>query len=268
MPSIPSLLSGTLPVVLCVAVLATGCGGSGTEAPDPALTTTAGPLQAQVLEVGDSALFEGSARSAYTDAELSYAWTVRRLQSDRPYVPTPIYDTEQYAGKSLAFQVQRAASWEVTLTITDPGGATTTATTRLVGRHRFIDNLDGSATNVLSGLTWQLQDDGNRYTLAEARGRPVLSAGDNHGLDVCGNLVRAGHDDWRVPTLQEVGTLLDFSHENFPVVAAFAPSTRASSFYVSDSWVPNSKVDFIGTGDGLIAHLDATERTYLRCVRP
>lgn len=249
-------------------MLEVGCGGSGTAAPESAVATTAMPLQAQVLEVGDTARFEGRARSAYADTELSYAWTLRRQQSDRPYLPTPIYDTAQYAGQSLAFPVSRAASWEVTLTITDPGGATATATARLVGRHRFIDNLDGSATNVQSGLTWQLQDDGKRYTLAEARGRPVLSAGDNHGLDVCGNLMFAGHDDWRVPTLPEVGTWLDFSLDAFPIVAPFAPSTRASSFYVSDSWVPNSKVDFIGTGDGLIVHLDANERAYLRCVQP
>lgn len=256
---------------MALAVFSLGsCGGADGvdgEPPSPSAPVAA-VLEDRVALVGEYARFDATSSVDHAGGPLSYGWTLVREQSDHPYWPPPIiYDVANADGPTLSYLVPRAGSWRVTLTVTDRLGAAGTSSARLVGRHEFRDNLDGTATNLQTNLMWQLQDDGNLYTLAEARGRWVLSAGDDNGLDVCGNLSLAGYQDWRVPSSAQAGSLLDFTRSVLPFGSVFLPSTRAAQYYISDSFVPNSKVDYIYTADGLIQHLDAGYRAYLRCVR-
>jgi hypothetical protein len=191
-----------------------------------------------------------------------------RDQSDHPYRPDPDYERTTFEGPTFDFNVVRTVSWAVTLTVTDRLGATDTSSARVFGRFEFRDNLNGTASNNQTSLMWQLQDDGNQYTLSEARGLPVLSPGDNNGLNVCGDLSLAGFNDWRVPTLPEAQSVLDFTRAPIPFASALLSTTRSSSLYVSNSWIPNSMADYIPSADGQVHHVGVRTRTYVRCVRP
>ena len=61
----------------------------------------------------------------------------------------------------------------------------------------YQDNGDGTVTDLNTGLMW-IQDAGEKVTYTE-------------GLALAGNYNLAGYDDWRLPTIKELYSLMDFS---------------------------------------------------------
>ena len=66
------------------------------------------------------------------------------------------------------------------------------------GQNNFVDNDDGTITDLSTGLMWQQADDGNAYTWEEA-------------LAYAENLEFAGYDDWRLPNAKELQSIVDYS---------------------------------------------------------
>ena len=64
----------------------------------------------------------------------------------------------------------------------------------------YTDNGDGTITDNVSGLMWQ-QDMGEKVTYSEA-------------LELAASMNLAGHDDWRVPTIKELYSLILFTGSN------------------------------------------------------
>lgn len=62
---------------------------------------------------------------------------------------------------------------------------------------QYVDNGDGTITDLVTGLMWQ-QDPGEKITYDEA-----VSGAASFSL--------AGYDDWRLPTIKELYSLIDFS---------------------------------------------------------
>ena len=62
----------------------------------------------------------------------------------------------------------------------------------------YTDNGDGTITDNNSGLMWQQVPSSDDYTWQES-------------VDYCDNLVFAGYDDWRIPSLKELYSISDFS---------------------------------------------------------
>ncbi|MBD3373042.1 MAG: DUF1566 domain-containing protein [Candidatus Coatesbacteria bacterium] len=87
-----------------------------------------------------------------------------------------------------------------------PGGGPFEAYVRCVrgtlyGESDFVDNGDGTVTDLTSGLMWQRADDGSTYDWEEA-------------LAYAEGLELAGHDDWRLPDAKELQSLVDYSRNN------------------------------------------------------
>ena len=68
-------------------------------------------------------------------------------------------------------------------------------------RYLFLDNGDGTVTDVNAGLMWQQTEVATWMTQAEA-------------LKYCETLRLGGYDDWRLPTQKEIATLLDLSYKD------------------------------------------------------
>ena len=66
------------------------------------------------------------------------------------------------------------------------------------GDNVFIDNGDGTISDLASGLMWQMSDDGNTRDWEEA-------------LDYCEDLSLAGYDDWRLPNAKELQSIVDYT---------------------------------------------------------
>ena len=66
------------------------------------------------------------------------------------------------------------------------------------GINNFVDNGDGTITDIATGLMWQQADDGNTYDW-EA------------GLAYAESLSLGNHSDWRMPNAKELQSIVDYS---------------------------------------------------------
>lgn len=107
---------------------------------------------------------------------------------------------------------------------------------------RLIVNGDGTVTDTLSGLMWQ----------QEAADRMKWEA----ALTYCENLNLAEHDDWRLPNVNELQSLVDYS-TSLPAIdsTAFPDTDTNEAYYWSsthelgasgDGWPINFRYGFVG----------------------
>lgn len=65
------------------------------------------------------------------------------------------------------------------------------------GENAFVDNGDGTITDQATGLTWMQNDNGAGTVWGEA-------------LSYCESLTLGGHDDWRLPNIKELQSIVDY----------------------------------------------------------
>jgi hypothetical protein len=87
---------------------------------------------------------------------------------------------------------------------------------------RFVDNGDGTVTDRCTGLVWQ-QDTGND-------GNPLNWFA---ALEYCENLSFAGHDDWRLPNVRELQSIVDYGRFDQAIDPVFG--ALFSSYWSSTS---------------------------------
>ncbi len=66
------------------------------------------------------------------------------------------------------------------------------------GKNDFVDNGDGTITDNATGLMWQQADDGTARDWEES-------------LEYAEGLELAGHDDWRLPSIKELQSIVDYT---------------------------------------------------------
>lgn len=66
------------------------------------------------------------------------------------------------------------------------------------GKNNFIDNKNGTVSDLATGLMWQISDDGNRRDWKES-------------LNYAEGLELGSHDDWRLPNAKELQSIVDYS---------------------------------------------------------
>jgi len=71
----------------------------------------------------------------------------------------------------------------------------------------FTDNGDGTITDNVTRLTWQQRPDTNGDGSIDAKDKFVVTAAEAY----CRSLSLAGYDDWRLPTIKELYSLIDFN---------------------------------------------------------
>ena len=81
---------------------------------------------------------------------------------------------------------------------------------------RYVDHGDGTVSDLVTGLMWQ-QDPGAKVTFAQAKANA-----DSFSL--------AGYDDWRLPTIKELYSLIDFRGVTGTSAATSTPYLDTSVF--------------------------------------
>jgi hypothetical protein len=86
---------------------------------------------------------------------------------------------------------------------------------------RFVDNGDGTITDTRSGLTW------SKATLCEEE--------INHAQaeKICAELDLAGHNDWRLPTVDELFALADRTRTEPAIDTEAFPDTQSDWYWTS-----------------------------------
>ena len=121
---------------------------------------------------------------------------------------------------------------------------------------RFVDHGDGTVTDTCTGLMWQ-QDTGNNGN-AVALGRALV---------YCENLELAGHDDWRLPNLRELLSIVDHGRVDPSIDPVFG---ALSSFYWSSTRYAPAAADHLWTlyfGSGFFTNDGISALNNIRAVR-
>ena len=120
---------------------------------------------------------------------------------------------------------------------------------------RFTDNGDGTVTDQCTGLMWQ------KFNGNDGIGLNWCSA-----LDYCENLELAGHDDWRLPNMRELESLVDYGR--------FAPAIdpvfgALSAIYWSSTSLAGNRdyAWYVYFFDGDVGKEDEDMALYVRAVR-
>ena len=110
---------------------------------------------------------------------------------------------------------------------------------------RFVNNNDGTITDTYTGLMWQQATADETYTLEQA-------------LEYCENLTlpAGGYSDWRLPSKNELHSIVDYNYYAPSIDLDVFPDTFASSRYwssttyassFSDAWIVNFTSGGVGT---------------------
>lgn len=98
---------------------------------------------------------------------------------------------------------------------------------------RFVDNLDGTVTDRFSGLMWLEDADCSGAGATWQGALNWVSAALNQGpFTDCEGYTPLTYEDWRVPNLKELLSLLDYS-QNFPALPFGHPFVGVSSDQVA-----------------------------------
>ena len=119
---------------------------------------------------------------------------------------------------------------------------------------RFTDNRDGTVTDGGTGLVWQKETAPGTYTWPQA-------------LRYSEGLELAGHDDWRLPNVRELQSIVDYGRFDpsiDPVFGAESGWYWSSSTFVlfpGDAWLVSFDVGVVLVLDGKVF------RSFVRAVR-
>ncbi len=108
--------------------------------------------------------------------------------------------------------------------------------------------------DTVSKLEWQDNEIGSQTTWQGA-------------IDRCEELVLDGHNDWRLPNINELKSLIDRSKSNPAIVEGF--KNTSSDYYWSSTTYEDTKssawvVDF---SYGNVGNYNKDDNSYVRCVR-
>jgi hypothetical protein len=124
--------------------------------------------------------------------------------------------------------------------------------------NNFIDNGDGTITDTGSRLVWEKTKGTSTYTWAQAKA-------------YCENLTLGGNSDWRLPTRNELQSIVEYTQYNPAINKAFFPDTISTEFWSSTkvTWDYEDYNWYVGFNDGEVNIISTTNQDMLsvRAVR-
>lgn len=123
----------------------------------------------------------------------------------------------------------------------------------------YTMNTNGTVIDNVTGLMWQRQDDNVTRDWAAV-------------WTYCAGLTLATFTDWRLPTKQELQTLIDYGRSNPAIDSIAFPGTEASGYWSSTSdasggglysWVVNFSNGYVNSYN----EYNNSSSYYVRCVR-
>lgn len=95
----------------------------------------------------------------------------------------------------------------------------------------YVANGDGTVTDLVTGLMWQ-QDYSGKMSYSEA-------------VAMAGSFELAGHSDWRLPTIKELYSLIDFSGEDVDPMSSSANNPFIDTAYFDFAYGDTSAAERI-----------------------
>ncbi len=119
----------------------------------------------------------------------------------------------------------------------------------------FINNGDHTVTDIATGLMWQQEDDNVGRNWEKA-------------IIYCEGLNNANYQNWRLPNIKELQSIVDLAITNPAIDPTAFPATNADLYWSSTTFVDISERAWqVGFDDGRVTHYDKSGGFYVRCVR-
>ena len=120
----------------------------------------------------------------------------------------------------------------------------------------LTDNGNGTVTDNVTGLVWQQEDTDTKYTWEEA-------------MTCCEDtLTLAGYSDWRLPSREELVSIVDYDTFNPSIDSTTFPNTNISYHWSSATSANNTSYAWIvNFYNGYVTYTNKSYNNYVRCVR-
>lgn len=142
----------------------------------------------------------------------------------------------------------------------------------------YVDNGDGTVTDLRTGLQWEKLDDAGGLHDRDTRYNAATAVAHVAAVNAA---AFAGHTDWRIPNVRELRSLVDFSVSEPATPAAFSSGCTPGCSNItcsctpwldfartSTAWSTNlDNVYVVGFRDGALYHQDVNSTMHLRLVR-
>lgn len=127
----------------------------------------------------------------------------------------------------------------------------------------YTDGGDGTVLDDVTHLMWQKVVDMAKVTPPPEYSLPLA-------LGYCDSLRLAGYDDWRLPSVVELQSIVDYGHSSPSIDSTVFPNTPAGLFWTSTAVVNQETSSWIVLfSDARTTLTRSSEQTYsyVRCVR-
>jgi hypothetical protein len=129
----------------------------------------------------------------------------------------------------------------------------------------FTNNGDGTITDNVTKLMWQMTPDATSYNWYEATGTYDTIANQNT-TDVCGNLTLGGYTDWRLPEKRELLSIVDFGAANPALDTTYFPDTSTYDYWTNTSY-NSTDAWYVQFADGAMTTAGKSLGKHVQCVR-
>ncbi len=130
----------------------------------------------------------------------------------------------------------------------------------------FVDNGDGTVTDQVNGLLWQKCNMGETFS-ASCTGAATTSTW-QAALSYCNGLTWAGRNDWRLPSINELYSVVDTTAYNPAISLTYFPTTVSGANYFSSTSNPNNYpiMLYVYFADGIVNNTSKSSTYNARCV--
>ena len=139
---------------------------------------------------------------------------------------------------------------------------------------RFTDNRDGTVTDDCTGLMWQKE---TADVNGDGQISPDWDGGDivlwQQALQYCEDLELAGRDDWRLPNVRELQSIMDYGRYSPAIDPVFGAesgrywSSSTFAFYPALAWCVDFCYGIVASTDVRCNPNDVCNLRYVRAVR-
>jgi hypothetical protein len=132
----------------------------------------------------------------------------------------------------------------------------------------YTDNGNGTVTDSATGLVWQKCSAVQGTTVGNCSTGSISSYTWSNAIIYCEGLTLGGRSDWRLPSINELRSIVDYGKSSYPTIDSTSfPNTQSYNYWSSSTYAQNTdyawNVDF---GYGGVRDWYKSYSYYVRCV--